>query len=46
VTYRCDGRVLAVATIGRDLESLRAEFELERTPSSKRPTRQSNELKS
>ena len=45
VTYRRDGRVLAVATIGRDLESLRAEFELERRSSSKRPARQSNELK-
>ena len=45
ITYRRDGRVLAVATIGRDLESLRAEFELERRSSSKRPARQSNELK-
>ncbi|MFZ3375334.1 MAG: FAD-dependent oxidoreductase, partial [Chthoniobacterales bacterium] len=40
VTYRHDGRVLAVATIGRDLDSLRAEFELERGPASKRPARQ------
>ena len=32
VTYRHDGRVLAVATIGRDLDSLRAEFDLERRP--------------
>ena len=30
VTYLRDGRVLAVATIGRDLEALRAEVELER----------------
>jgi apoptosis-inducing factor 3 len=30
VTYLRDGRVLAVATIGRDLEALRAEEELER----------------
>jgi NADPH-dependent 2,4-dienoyl-CoA reductase/sulfur reductase-like enzyme/nitrite reductase/ring-hydroxylating ferredoxin subunit len=29
VTYRHDNRVLAVATIGRDAESLRAELELE-----------------
>jgi hypothetical protein len=29
VTYRRDGRVLAVVTIGRDAENLRAELELE-----------------
>jgi hypothetical protein len=29
VSYRLDGKVLAVATIGRDLESLRAERALE-----------------
>jgi NADPH-dependent 2,4-dienoyl-CoA reductase/sulfur reductase-like enzyme/nitrite reductase/ring-hydroxylating ferredoxin subunit len=32
VTYRRDNRVLAVATIGRDAENLRAEFELECRP--------------
>jgi NADPH-dependent 2,4-dienoyl-CoA reductase/sulfur reductase-like enzyme len=31
VTYYQDGRKLAVATVSRDLESLRAEVELERT---------------
>lgn len=39
-TYRRDGRVLAVATIGRDIENLRAELELE--TSSKRPAHQSS----
>jgi NADPH-dependent 2,4-dienoyl-CoA reductase/sulfur reductase-like enzyme/nitrite reductase/ring-hydroxylating ferredoxin subunit len=35
VTYRRDGRILAVATIGRDLESLRAELAFEQRPLSK-----------
>jgi hypothetical protein len=30
VTYLRDGRALAIATIGRNLEALRAEAELER----------------
>ncbi|MFA9438037.1 FAD-dependent oxidoreductase [Uliginosibacterium sp. sgz301328] len=35
VRYKRDGRTLAVATIGRDLDGLKAEFELERaSPSS------------
>ena len=37
-TYRRDGRALAVVTIGRDLENLRAELAFE--TSSQRPARQ------
>ncbi|HEY3198117.1 MAG TPA: FAD-dependent oxidoreductase [Nitrospirales bacterium] len=36
ITYRLSGRKLAVATIGRDLESLRAELEFERTIAGKK----------
>ena len=36
ITYRRGGTKLAVATIGRDLESLRAEVELERSITSKK----------
>jgi apoptosis-inducing factor 3 len=42
-TYRREGRALAVATIGRDLESLRAEVELE--TSVKSPRSKDRELK-
>ena len=45
-TYRRAGRVLAVATIGRDAENLRAELELERENSSGDQRRQADELKS
>jgi len=34
VSYRRNGRTLAVATVGRDVTSLRAEVELERAPTS------------
>jgi apoptosis-inducing factor 3 len=36
ISYRRGGKKLAVATIGRDLESLRAELELERTIASQK----------
>jgi hypothetical protein len=32
ITYSMDGRIRAVATVSRDLDSLRAELMLERTP--------------